>query len=391
MAKFELLILKKMISRLLKKNFIFLKYALVWVSSTLVDMGALFVLVSILWINLYISVVISFLLSVINWFLLNKFWTFENKNKRLKRQFVKFLIISLIWLLFTLSLMFIFVDLLNIYYLISKALTSIVVLFWNYFWNKIWTFNENREIKTKDEKTSFDLKYSVIVPAYNEEKRIINTLKKARDFFENKKEKYEIIVVNDWSSDNTIKIVNDFDKNIKIVENGKNMWKWYSIKNGVLNASGEYILFIDADNSTPIENFVKLEKYLDKYDVIIGSRHLKESEIWKKQPLHRRIVWRLWNKLINLLLIRWIKDTQCWFKLFKHNPANNIFPYQKINRFGFDMEILFIAQIKWYKIKEVAVTWFDAEGSRLNPIKDSLNTLLELLYIKFNHLFDWYK
>jgi len=380
-----------MISKLVKRNIIFLKYAVVWVSSTLVDMGALFVLVSILEINLYISVVISFLLSVINWFLLNKFWTFENKNKRLKRQFVKFLIISLIWLLFTLTLMFLFVDLLNIYYLLSKALTSLIVLFWNYFWNKIWTFNESREVKTKDEKNTFELKYSIIVPAYNEEKRIINTLKKTYDFFENKKDKYEIIVVNDGSSDDTIKIVSDFDKNIKVVENGKNMWKWYSIKNGVLNASWEYILFIDADNSTPIENFSKLEKYLDKYDVIIGSRHLKESEIWKKQPLHRRIVWRLWNKLINLLLIRWIKDTQCWFKLFKHNPANNIFPYQKINRFGFDMEILFIAQIKWYKIKEVAVTWFDAEGSRLNPIKDSFNTLLELLYIKFNHLFDGYK
>jgi dolichyl-phosphate beta-glucosyltransferase len=83
------------------------------------------------------------------------------------------------------------------------------------------------------------------------------------------------------------------------------MWKWFSIKNGVANASWEYILFTDADNSTPIENFSKLEKYLEKYDVIIWSRHLKESEIWRKQPIHRRIVWRLGNKLINLLLIKW--------------------------------------------------------------------------------------
>ncbi len=288
--------------------------------------------------------------------------------------------------------MFILVDVLEIYYLFSKALTSIVVLFWNYFTNKFWTFStKNIEIEIKDKKENFDIKYSIIVPAYNEEKRILKTLKEVKEFFLEKKESYEIIVVDDWSKDRTIKIVWEFDKNIKILENNWNMWKWFSIKNWVLNALGEYILFLDADNSTPIENFKKLEKYIDNFDVIIWSRHLRESEIVKKQPWYRRLVWRIWNKLIQLVLLNWIKDTQCWFKLFKHNVANQIFPFQKINRFWFDMEILFIAKIKGYTIKEVAVSWLNDEWSRLNPIKDSLKTLYELLYIKFNYWFDWYK
>jgi dolichyl-phosphate beta-glucosyltransferase len=375
----------------IKKNIVFLKYSIVWVSSTIVDMLSLYIFVDILNINLYLSVVISFLLAVINWFLLNKIWTFDDKSKKYKRQFVKFLIVSIIWLCLSLSFMYIFVDVLDIYYLLSKALTSIIVLFWNYFWNKTWTFSSNNsKIKIKTKKC-FDIKYSIIIPAYNEEKRIVDTLKNVVSFFDKKKEKYEIIVVNDWSSDNTVWVVKNFDKNIKIIENAKNMGKWFSIKNWIFHAEWEYILFIDADNSTPIDNFTKLEKYLDKYDIIIWSRHLKESEILKKQPIYRRIIWRLWNKLINLLLIKGIKDTQCWFKLFKYNSAIEIFSIQKINRFWFDIEVLFISKIKGYTIKEVPVSWSNDEWSRFNTIKDSLKTLIELLYIKLNYWLDLYK
>lgn len=374
-----------------KKNIVFFKYCIVWISSTLVDIWSLFILVDLLNINLYFSVVISFLLAVINGFSWNKFWTFEDSSKKIKTQFVKFLIISLIWLLITLWLMYLFVDILKINYLISKALTSIIVLFWNYFWNKVWTFKDEFEIILKEKKESFEIKYSIVIPAYNEWKRIKKTLEEIKTFFDEKWEKYEIIVVNDWSKDNTVEIVRKTNPEIKVIENPKNMWKWFSIKNWVLNASWEYILFTDADNSTPIENFNKLEKHLEKYDVIIWSRHLKESEIWKKQPWYRRMVGRLGNRLINILLIKWIKDTQCWFKLFKYNCANDVFPFQTINRFGFDMEILFIFKLRWYLIKEVAVSWFDTDWSRLNPVKDSLKTLWELLYIKWNQMSWLYK
>lgn len=381
-----------MIFQNIKKNIVFIKYAIVWVTSTLVDMWSLYFFVDVCNFNLYVSVIAAFLLAVINGFVWNKFWTFEDKSKKYKRQFVKFFIVSVIGLFLTLLLMYIFVDIFHIHYLISKALTSIIVLFWNYFWNKLWTFQSgNEEIEIKPTKETFEIKYSIIVPAYNEEKRIIETLQKAKDYFDQKGDKYEIIVVNDGSKDNTVGIVSKFSKDIRIVENPQNMGKGYSIKNWVFHAVGEYILFIDADNSTPIDNFSKLEKHVDKYDVVIGSRHMKESEIGKKQPWYRRMVGRLWNKLINLILIKGIKDTQCGFKLFKYNSAVNIFPYQKINRFGFDMEILFISKIRGYSIKEVPVSWFNDEWSRLHPIKDSLKTLGELLYIKLNHIFDGYK
>lgn len=375
------------------KNIVFIKYSFVWVLSTLVDIFSLYILVDVFWFYLYPSIIISFLCAVINGFVLNKIWTFSDTSKKYKTQFAKFFMVSIIWLTLTLFFMYVLVDICNIYYLFAKAITSCIVLFWNYFWNKVWTFkkkdifiHENSTLKTH-----FTLKYSIIIPAYNEEKRITETLKKVQDYFISKWDMYEIIVVNDGSKDNTIWIVNKFNKNIKIVQNPANIGKGYSIKNWVSHALWEYILFIDADNSTPIDNFPKLEKYLDTYDIVIWSRYMKDSEIGRKQPWYRRIVGRLGNKLIRLLLMKWIQDTQCWFKVFKHNCAMNIFPAQTIHRFWFDMEILFIAKIRWYSIKEVPVSWFNADWSRLHPIKDSIKTLGELLYIKFNQIFDGYK
>ena len=120
--------------------------------------------------------------------------------------------------------MYIFVDVIGVHYLISKALTSVIVLFWNYFGNKVWTFASHAEERVfKEKKDSFDIKYSVIVPAYNEEKRIIETLQKAQDFFDKKGDAYEIIVVNDGSRDKTVDVVKNFSKNIQVIQNPQNM------------------------------------------------------------------------------------------------------------------------------------------------------------------------
>lgn len=129
-----------MISKIFKKNITFLKYAIVGISSTIIDMATLFVLVDILKANLYFSLIISFLLAVINGFTFNKIWTFNDKNQKYKKQFLKFLIVSIIWLGLTLFAMYLLVEILGIYYLLSKIFTSVIVLFWNYTWNKIWTF-----------------------------------------------------------------------------------------------------------------------------------------------------------------------------------------------------------------------------------------------------------
>ncbi len=376
--------------KLVNKHSKLIKFLIVWVSSTLVDVWFLFVFVDFFEIPLFFWIILSFLLAVLNWFIWNKFWTFRDKSVKYKRQFTKFLFVSTGGLLLTLCFMYFFTSILSIHYIISKLLTSAIVVVWNFLLNKYWTF----KIKTHKfkEKKSFDLKYSVIIPAYNEEKRLPNTLKKIDQFLKNKNYKYEILVVDDGSSDNTVKVTEKLKiKNLKIIKNLKNKWKWYSVKNWVLNSSWEYILFTDADNSTPIEELDKLEKYTNKYDIIIGSRYCENAEVKITQPKLRQRIWRLSNIIIRYFLIDWIIDTQCWFKLFKHNVAKKIFPLQKINGWWFDMEILLAGKSMWFKIKEVPVSWYNSEFSRMRPIRDTFKTFLELLFIKVNYWFDGYK
>lgn len=379
----------KLIS-IIKKNIKIIKFLIVWSTSTLVDLIFLYIFVDIMNIPLFISVILSFLLAVINWFLLNKLWTFKDKSIKYKRQFTKFLFVSSWWLILTLCLMYFFSILFWIHYLIAKLLTSTIVVIWNFLWNKYWTF----KIKSINNlnKNNFLFKYSIIIPSYNEEKRLPNTLKLINSFLQKKKIKYEIIVVDDWSTDNTVKSIKWIKiDHLKILKNKKNKWKGYSVKKWILKAKWKYILFTDADNSTPIEELDILKKYISKYDIVIWSRYCKNSQIKIDQTKLRKKIWRIWNKIIQYFLLDWIQDTQCWFKLFKHNTAKKIFMLQKINGFWFDMEVLLAWKSMWYKIKEVPVKWYNSEFSRVRPIRDSFKTLLELIFIKINYWFDWYK
>lgn len=371
---------------------IFIKYGIVWLSWTAIDIWSLYIFVDLLGINLYIWVTLSFILAVINNFLLNKIWTFRDKSIKYKRQFAKFFIVSIIWFSLTMACMYVLVDILQIYYIYSKIITSIIVVLWNFLWNKYWTFKSKMKLDIT-QKDDFDIFLSVIIPAYNEEKRIIDTLNKVIKYLSNKDYNYEIIIINDWSKDKTNDIINKSfnDDRIKTISYNNNMWKWYAVKQWMLAGTWKYLLFMDADNSTPIEELDKLLYYKDEYDVIIWSRYMKNSNIIIKQSKFRIAISRVWNFIISLFLIDWITDTQCGFKLFQHNVAKNIFKFQKINWFWFDMEILFIAWIQWIKIKEVPVNWLNDFNSKLSPLKHSVKTLLELVYIKLNYFFDWYK
>lgn len=367
-----------------------LKFLLVWTSSTLIDITFLYIFVDILKLKLFLWIVLSFLLAVINWYIWNKFWTFRDNSIKYKRQFIKFLFVSIVWLFLTILFMYLFSIVLWIYYLIAKFITSFIVVIWNFLWNKYWTFKTKNIIY--EDKRDFLIKYSIIIPAYNEEKRLPDTLKKINLFFKEKNETYEILVIDDWSIDNTIKTIKNLSiKNLKVLENIKNRWKWYSVKHWVKEANWQYILFTDADNSTPIYELDKLERYINNFDIVIWSRYCENSNIKIKQSKLRQKIWRIWNKIIQLFLIDWIKDTQCWFKLFKHNVAKKIFSLQKIDWFWFDMEILLAGKSMWYGIKEVAVEWYNSDFSRVRPIRDALKTLMELIFIKINYWFDWYK
>jgi dolichyl-phosphate beta-glucosyltransferase len=236
---------------------------------------------------------------------------------------------------------------------------------------------------------------SVIIPAYNEENRLPKTLQDIAEFLETTNKKIEIIVVDDGSSDKTIAVAKEHGtviKNFRVIDQKKNQGKGAAVKRGMLDATGEWKLFMDADNATPLHEVELLWPYTMEYEVIIGSRHLKTSNVVIAQPWYRRFISRAGNMLIQATIVRGIVDTQAGFKLFSKDAAEKIFNKQQITRWGFDMELLAISQkIFGYKIKEVPISWYNSAESRLRPIRDSWRTLKELMKIKMNLISGVYK
>lgn len=229
---------------------------------------------------------------------------------------------------------------------------------------------------------------SVVIPAYNEEKRIEKTLKKVKEYLGRQKYQWEVIVVSDGSKDETARVVTETISrwsNFRLIDNKVNQGKGGVVKQGMLEARGEWRLFMDADNSTDVSEVEKLWPFTEKerYEIVIGSRYLDKSSIKIKQPLLRRLTSRIGNFLVRTQLGINMVDTQCGFKLFSAKASEDIFPKQTILRWGFDMEILAIAIKKGYKIKEVPVAWYDAEGSHVQK-GQAIKTLKELWAIKKN-------
>lgn len=226
---------------------------------------------------------------------------------------------------------------------------------------------------------------SIVIPAYNEEERILPTLKRIYEYFSKQSYSYEIIVVDDGSTDNTVKILNDFNPTNKpiVLTNGKNKGKGYTVKNGMLAAKGEYIFFTDADLSTPIEEVEKCLPFLsDGYDVVIGSRGLPESDIRIHQPWYRERMGKIFNFIVSTLLMKGILDTQCGFKGFKGNVVKTIFSRSIIDGFSFDVEILYISHKHKLRTKEVPIRWENSTLSKVSPIKHSLQMFIDLVGIK---------
>ena len=203
--------------------------------------------------------------------------------------------------------------------------------------------------------------YTVILPAFNESSRIAASLEKALVFVREQRWSVEIIVVNDGSRDDTAEIVKDFmlrAPEIRLLENPGNRGKGYSVRNGMLNAGGEILLFSDADFSSPIEESVKLiDAIAQGADVAFGSRWLLAETQTLRQSLLRQVVGRVYNLLLRIALGLPYKDTQCGFKAFTRRAAEVIFTRQQIEGWGFDPELLFLARKFKFKVKEVSVSW----------------------------------
>jgi dolichyl-phosphate beta-glucosyltransferase len=235
-----------------------------------------------------------------------------------------------------------------------------------------------------------DPAYSIVIPAYNESARLGATLERVLAYVHAQRWDAEVIVVNDGSRDNTADIVRSYsatDPTLRLVENPGNRGKGYSVRNGMLTARGRIVLFSDADLSSPIEEASKLFHALDGgVDIAIGSRWLRAETQTQRQPLHRQLFGRIFNLILRLTLGLRFKDTQCGFKAFKQPAVQAIFPLQKIERWGFDPEILFLAQKLKFKVQEVPVAWAHREGTSINPLIDGSRMMMEMLHIRWNNL-----
>ncbi len=234
---------------------------------------------------------------------------------------------------------------------------------------------------------------SVIIPVYNEEKRVSKTLDGVFAYLKAKRVTAEILVVDDGSRDKTLEVVGRFKRKatfkqvLRILKHKRNKGKGAAVRTGALAAKGKVVLYMDADNATPITEYEKFKPALQKgVDVIVGSRAVDRKQVKVHQPLYREAIGRVGNVLIQILVISGISDTQCGFKAFTQRAAKTIFPLQTIHRFGFDVEILFIAKKHGFSILERSVQWFDDPNTRVNAFRDSIRTFTELFIIRWNDL-----
>lgn len=230
---------------------------------------------------------------------------------------------------------------------------------------------------------------SIIIPAYNESERIGETLRAVDSYMQKKNWEYEIIVVNDGSKDNTKEVVEKLKHDVHhlyLTNLEENRGKGHAVQQGMLASNGDLCLFMDADHSTTIEHIEKMIPMVaEGYDVVISSRHLKDSVITVKQPAIRVFLGHMFRLFVSTVVPIGVKDTQNGFKLFTRWAAFTIFSQQRVFRWAFDVEVLAIAKRLGFGIKEVPITWKNDDRSQMN-FKGMINMLLEVFTVRKNLL-----
>ncbi|MBO8161807.1 MAG: glycosyltransferase family 2 protein [Thermosipho sp. (in: Bacteria)] len=235
------------------------------------------------------------------------------------------------------------------------------------------------------------MKLSIIIPAYNEEKRILRTLEDYYHTFSTHfGDDFELIVEMDGCIDNTPKIVKEFVRgksNVKVLEFKEKLGKGGGIRKAFEVAMGKIVGFTDADDSTPAKEFLKLTKEIEKgYDVVLGSRWLKESKVFVPQPLYRQVLSRGFNLLVRLLFGLNIRDTQCGAKVFRKEVIDAVLPHLQVGGFAFDVELLYLAHKKGFKINEVPIEWYNDEDSTLDVKKVVPEMFMALVRMRLKYL-----
>ena len=228
---------------------------------------------------------------------------------------------------------------------------------------------------------------SIVVPAYDEEKRLGASLKRMLAYFDSMRYPFEILVVDDGSTDDTVRLVNTISAcrpQVRLISYKPNRGKGYAVRQGMLEARGERVLFCDADLATPIEEVEHLLAKLDEgYDIAIGSRDVKGSELIKRQSAIREFGGKFFNHLVQAIAVPGIHDTQCGFKLFTQNAAQSIFRRCQVDHFAFDVEVLYLAiRFCGMRVAEVPVRWAHMEGSKVRFLRDAVRMFKTLFRIR---------
>jgi glycosyltransferase involved in cell wall biosynthesis len=230
---------------------------------------------------------------------------------------------------------------------------------------------------------------SIIIPAYNEELRLPATLSSIAAYMRSSKRRIEVIVVDDGSRDKTVAVAEKFRNEIpslRVVSNGENRGKGYSVRHGMQEARGEIVLFTDADLSAPIEEVEKLLPAMKTNDVAIGSRAMDRSQITVHESPFREFAGIIFNKIVRLILWLPFVDTQCGFKAFRREPCKIIFEQQTIERFGFDPELLYLARHHGLRSVEISVRWGHSPATKVSMMRDSMMMFVDVFVIRWNSI-----
>src|SRR6202042_1419274 len=231
-------------------------------------------------------------------------------------------------------------------------------------------------------------RYTIVIPAYNEAARIERALVSVSGCIRERGWDAEVLVVDDGSTDDTAALVEKWARQhpeVRLIQNERNRGKGYSVRNGMLRAAGEIVMFTDADLSSPIEEAERLFAAIAQgADIAIGSRWLGSSRQTHRQPLYRQVFGRVFNGLTRMVMSLPFADTQCGFKAFTRAAAQTVFQLQTIERWGFDPEILFIARKRGYRVVEVPVSWAHDERTRISYLRDGTRMLQDIAIVRWN-------
>jgi dolichyl-phosphate beta-glucosyltransferase len=227
---------------------------------------------------------------------------------------------------------------------------------------------------------------SIVIPAFDEEGRLGPSLRRVLDYLARRGDGAEVLVVDDGSRDATADVARGFAaEGVRLLAHGGNRGKGAAVRTGLAASRGRRVLVTDADLSTPIEDLERLEPHLAEADLVLGSRALADSEITLRQPRYRELMGKSFNLLVRAAGIRGIRDTQCGFKLLDGEAARRLAEALTVERFAYDVELVFLAQRLGYRVREVAVRWADSPASRVHPVYDSLSMLRDLARLRWRH------